>query len=220
MVRFKTFRKALKHIEKIYITDIQEEKTFSFEKAIYNTKTREYIFFDADGDRGIDFVIHQYGISLIVRENTPDDEFVFLVNMKGDKQYRMKFIMEDGYSFFVADEYTKENIEAVIRSIPKYLCSLKSKRVKVMKSTRHEAFSMWNYDTDNEDSVITETFFIDDFDYEVKVLSGLPIIHFLDKRSDVSAKALGVEFIVGDENDKNGIVVGVGNGEYLLKIVD
>lgn len=220
MVRFNTFRKALKHIEKIYITDIQEEKTFSFEKAIYNTKTREYIFFDADGDQGIDFVIHQYGISLIVRENTPDDEFVFLVNMNGGKQYRMKFIMEDRYSFFVADEYTKENVESVIRAIPKYLCSLKSKRVKVMKSTDHEAFSMWNYDTDNEDSVITETFFIDDFDYEVKVWSGLPVISFIDKRSDVSAEALDVQFICGDANDKNGVIVGVGNGEYILTIIN
>lgn len=220
MVRFKTLNKALKHIKMINITDVQEGKTFSFEKASYDIKTREYIFFDGDGNQGVDFIIPRRGISLISRENTPDDEFVFLINMRGGKQYRLKFTMEDGYSFFVADKYTKENVEAIIKSIPKYLCDLKNKQVKVMRSTRHEAFSVWNYDADSEDSVITEKFTINDFDYEVKVLSGLPVIHFIDKCSDVSAKALGVEFIVGDENDKNGVVVGVSDGEFVLKNID
>lgn len=222
MVRFKTFRKALKHITKINVTDIQTEQTSNFEKAVYDFRKKEYAFLNADGIDGVDFVIRQRDISLITRKNTddPDNEFVFLINTKDGKQYGFTFFMEDGYSFFVADEYTKENIEAVIRSIPKYLCSLKNKRIKVMKSTNHEAFNTWNYDTDNEDSVITETFIIDDFDYEVKVLSRLPVIHFIDKRSDVFAKALGVEFICGDANDKNGIVVGTPTGEYILNIVN
>ena len=220
MVRFKTFRKALKHIKIIEITDIQTEQTSNFEKAVYDFRKKEYAFLNADGNQGIDFIINRRGISLISRENTPDDEFVFLINMNDGKQYRLKFTMQDGYSFFAASEYEKENIEAVVKSIPKYLCSLKDKQVKIMKSTRHEAFSTWNHNTYGEDSVVTETFFINDFDYEIMVLSGLPVIHFIDKCNDVSAKALGVEFIVGDANDKNGVVVGVGNGEYLLKAIN
>lgn len=220
MVRFKTFRKALNHIKRIDIIDIQTEQTSNFEKAVYDFRKKEYAFLNADGIDGVDFIIPRRGISLISKENTPDDEFIFLINMRDGKQYRLKFTMQDGCSFFVATEYEKENVEAVIRSAPKYLCSLKDKQVKIMKSTRHEAFSMWNYDTDSEDSIVTETFFIDDFDYEVKVLSGLPVIHFIDKRSNVSAKALGVEFIVGNENDKNGIIVGVSDGEYVLKPVN
>lgn len=220
MVKFRTFRKALNHVKKIDITDLQEEKTFSFEKAVYDPRTREYIFFDVDGNQGIDFIIHRNGISLISRENTPDDEFVFLINMRGGRQYRLKFVMQDGYSFFVADKYTKENVEAVVKAIPKYLCSLKDKQVRIMKSTRHEAFSTWNYDTDSEDSVITQTFFIDDFDYEVKVMSGLPTISFIDKSSDVSAQALDVKFICGNGNDKNGVIIGVTDGEFILTAVD
>lgn len=220
MVRFKTFRQALNHVKKIDITDLQEEKTFSFEKAVYDPRTREYIFFDVDGNQGIDFIIHRNGISLISRENTPDDEFVFLINMRGGRQYRLKFTMQDGYSFFVADKYTKENVEAVVKAIPKYLCSLKDKQVRIMKSTRHEAFSTWNYDTDSEDSVITQTFFIDDFDYEVKAMSGLPVISFIDKSSDVSAQALDVKFICGNANDKNGVIIGVCDGEFILTAVN
>lgn len=221
MVRFGTFRKALKHIKKINMTDIQADNSFTFEKASYDPQKREYIFWDVDGNQGIDFVISQRGISLISRENTNDpDEFVFLINMKNGKQYGMTFFMEDGYSFFVADKYTKENVEAVVKAIPKYLCSLKDKQVRIMKSTRHEAFSTWNYDTDSEDSVITQTFFIDDFDYEVKVMSGLPTISFIDKSSDVSAQALDVKFICGNGNDKNGVIIGVTDGEFILTAVD
>lgn len=220
MVRFKTFRQVLNHVKKIDITDLQEEKNFSFEKAVYDPRTREYIFFDVDGNQGIDFIIHRNGISLISRENTPDDEFVFLINMRGGRQYRLKFTMQDGYSFFVADKYTKENVEAVVKAIPKYLCSLKDKQVRIMKSTRHEAFSTWNYDTDSEDSVITQTFFIDDFDYEVKAMSGLPVISFIDKSSDVSAQALDVKFICGNANDKNGVIIGVCDGEFILTAVN
>ena len=222
MVRFKTFRKALKHITKINITDIQTGETSNFEKAVYDYKKREYSFLNVDGIDGVDFVIRQRDIALITRKNTddPDNEFVFLINTKDGKQYGVTFFMKDGYSFFVATDYERENVESVVRAIPKYLCSLKDKQVKVMRSTRHEAFNTWNYDTDSEDAVITEKFTINDFDYEVKVLSGLPIVHFIDKRSDVSAKALGVEFIVGDVNDKDGIVVGTDTGEYILKIVN
>ena len=220
MVRFKTFRKALNHIKRIDITDIQAEQTSNFEKAIYNFRKKEYAFLNTDGIDGVDFIIPRRGISLISRENTPDDEFVFLINMRDGKQYRLKFTMQDGYSFFAASEYERENVEAIARSAPKYLYSLKGKRVKIMKSTRHEAFSIWNHNNDGEDSVVTETFFINDFDYEIKVLSGLPVIHLIDKCSDVSAKALGVEFIVGDANDKNGVVVGTSTGEFILTVVE
>lgn len=221
MVKFKTFRMALKHIKKINITDIQADNSFTFEKAIFNYRTREYEFLDVDGNQGIDFVLSQHGISLITREPTDDDnEFVFLINMKNGKQYGITFFMKDGYSFFVSDEHEKENISAVLTSIPKYLCGLKNKQVKIMKSTRHEAFDVWNDNSDNEDYVVTESFLIDDFDYEIEVRSGLPVIDFIDKRSDVSAKAIDVKFICGNENNKNGVIVGVCDGEFILTAIE
>lgn len=221
MVRFKTFRKALKHIKKINITDILADNSFSIERAFFNSKTKEYTFLNVDGNEGVDFLFHQYAISSIMRENTddPDNEYIFLVNMRDGRQYGMTFFMEDGYSFFATSEYEKKNIEEVIKSIPKYLCDFKGKQVKIMKSTNHEAFTVWNDNADTEDSVVTETFFIDDFDYEVKLWSGLPIINFIDNRSDVSAKALDVQFICGDANDKDGVIVGVSDGEYILKAI-
>lgn len=222
MVKFRTFCKALKHIKKINITDIQADNSFTFEKASFDPKTKEYVFWNVDGIDGVDFVIRQHDISLISRENTddPDNEFIFLINMKGGKQYGMTFFMKDGYSFFVSDRYEQENVKSVLTAIPKYLCGLKGKRVKVMKSTDHEAFSVWNDSNDNEDYVVTQTFFIDDFDYEVKVMSGLPVINLIDKSSDVSAQALDVKFICGNANDKNSIIVGVCDGEFILTAVD
>lgn len=221
MIKFRTFRKALKHIKKINMTDIQADNSFTFEKASYDPQKREYIFWDVDGNQGIDFVISQRGISLISRENTNDpDEFVFLINMKNGKQYGMTFFMEDGYSFFVSDRYEQENVKSVLTAIPKYLCDFKGKRIKIMKSTDHEVFSTWNNSNDNEDYVVTQTFFVDDFDYEVKVVSGLPIVNFIDKCSDVSAQALDVKFICGNGNDKNGVIIGVTDGEFILTAVD
>ena len=222
MVKFGTFRKALKHIRKINMTDIQADNSFTFEKATFDPQKREYIFWNVDGNQGVDFVISQRGISLITREATddPDNEYVFLMNMKNGKQYGITFFMEDGYSFFVSDEHERENIEAVLTAIPKYLCDFKGKRVKVMKSTNHEAFSTWNDSNDSEDYVVTQTFFIDNFDYEIKTVSGLAVVNFIDKCSDVSAKALDVKFICGNENDKNGVIVGVCDGEFILTAVN
>lgn len=102
MIRFKTFRKALKHIKGISITDIQTEQTSNFEKAVYDFRKKEYAFLNVDGIDGVDFVIRQRDIFLITRENTddPDNEFVFLINTRDGKQYRFTFFMEDGYSFF------------------------------------------------------------------------------------------------------------------------
>lgn len=221
MVKFRTFRKALKHVKKINITDIQADNSFTFEKAIFNSRTKSYEFLDVDRNQGIDFVISQRGISLITREPTddPDNEYVFLINMKDGKQYGVTFFMKDGYSFFVSDEHEKENVSAVLTAIPKYLCDFKGKRVKVMKTTNHEAFSVWNDSNDNENYVVTETFFVDDFDYEIEVRSGLPVIDFIDKRSNVSARAIDVKFICGNENDKNGVIVGVCDGEFILSPV-
>lgn len=222
MIRFRTFRKALKNIKKINITDIQKDNSFTFEKATFDPQKREYIFWDVDGNQGIDFVISQRGISLITREATddPDNEYVFLMNMKNGKQYGITFFMEDGYSFFVSDEHEKENVSAVLTAIPKYLCDFKGKRVKVMKTTAHEAFSVWNDSNDNEDYVVTQTFLVDNFDYEIEVRSGLPVIDFIDKRSDVSARAIDVKFICGNENDKNGVIVGVCDGEFILTAIE
>lgn len=163
MIKFRTFRRALKHTTKINVTDIQADNSFSFEKASFDPKTKEYVFWNVDGIDGVDFVIRQHDISLITRKNTndPDNEFVFLINMKNGKQYGMTFFMKDGYSFF-----------------------------------------------------------IDDFDYEVKVMSGLPTISFIDKSSDMSAQALDVKFICGNANDKNGVIIGICDGEFILTAVN
>lgn len=218
MVKFKTFRKSLKHTKMVYITDIQTGETFSFEKAVYDFRKKEYAFLNVDGNEGVDFLIRQRDISLIVRETTPDDEFIFLINTKGGRQYRVKFVMQDGYSFFVPDRYEKENIKSVITAVPKYLYGFKGKRVKITKTTNTEAFSTWNPNNDNEDYVATESFVISDFDYEVKTLSGLAIVDLLDKDNTTYAKVLGAIFVVGDTT--NGVMIGVNDGDYILKIVD
>ena len=86
--------------------------------------------------------------------------------------YAMEFFMRDGYSFFAANDCERENIEAIIKAVPKYLCDFKGKSVVVRKSINHEAFSTWNPDNDNEDLLIVEKFVISDFDYGVRKKSG------------------------------------------------
>ena len=123
---------------------IKVAKTASFDR-----KTKQFCFFDEKGNVIVKF--NQYDTRLISRVLTDDSRFIFLIILKNDVDYKMEFHMRDGYSFFVADEYLKENIKSVIKSVPKYLCDFKGKRVRVSKTTAHYAFSTWNADNDSED---------------------------------------------------------------------
>ncbi len=91
MLNLRAFRKALKYAKKIEVTEILHKDTFSVKKAIFDTKTKEFVFLDAGGNKGIDFVINQHEISSITRENAPADKFIFWLNIKGGEQYRIKF---------------------------------------------------------------------------------------------------------------------------------
>lgn len=217
MIRFRTFKSALGKIKSINIQKAPETEKLIAKRACFDKNTKQYKFYDKKGNEIVKF--HQYDVRIISRISTDDDKFEFLVSLKDDIDYRMEFNMRDGYSFFVTDEYLKENIEAVIKAVPKYLCDFKGKRVRVLKSTEHSAFSTWNADNDSEDSIVTESFIINNFDYEVERMSGLAVVDLLDKDNITYAKALDVTFIVGDIN-ANGVVIGVNNGEYVLKIVD
>lgn len=90
MLNLKIFRKALKHAKKIEIRETLHKDTFSVKKAIFDIKTKEIVFLDANGNKGVDFVINQHGISSITRENAPDDKFIFGLNMRGGEQYQIK----------------------------------------------------------------------------------------------------------------------------------
>lgn len=216
MVKFGTLKKALGKIESVDIQKIPDTRIEVAKTASFDRKTKQFRFFDGKGNVIVKF--NQYDVRLISRVLTDDDKFVFLVILKNDVDYKMEFHMRDGYSFFVTDEYLKENIEAVIKAVPKYLCDFKGKRVRVLKSTEHSAFSTWNADNDSEDSVVAESFVINDFDYEVKVMSGLAVVDLLDKDNTAYAKAFGVTYIVGDTTD--GVVIGVDDGDYILKIIE
>lgn len=217
MVKFRTFKNALGKIESIDIQKVPETEKLIAKRACFDKNTKQYKFYDKKGNEIVKF--HQYDVRIISRILTDDNRFEFLLSLKDDIDYRMEFNMRDGYSFFVTDEYLKENIEEVIKAVPKYLCEFKGKCVRVLKTTEHSAFSTWNADTDSEDSIVTESFVINNFDYEVERMSGLAVVDLLNKDNTTYAKALGVTFIVGDIN-ANGVVIGVNNGEYVLKIVD
>lgn len=216
MVKLRTFKKALEKIESVDIRKVPDTRVEVAKTASFDRKTKQFCFFNEKGNVIVKF--NQYDVRLISRVLTDDDKFVFLVILKNDVDYKMEFHMRDGYSFFVADEYLKENIGAVIKAVPKYLCDFKGKRVRVLKTMEHSAFSTWNADNDTEDSVVAESFVIGNFDYEVKTMSGLAVVDLLDKDNTSYAKALGVTYIVGDTKD--GVMIGVDDGDYLLKILE
>lgn len=93
MIKLRLFRKALKRAKRIDITETISKDTYSVEKAVFDMGTKEFQFIDVNQMEGIDFVINQCDISSIIGGNTSDDEFVFLINLKGGKQYRIKFTM-------------------------------------------------------------------------------------------------------------------------------
>ncbi len=90
MLNLRVFRKALKYAKKIEVTETLNKGTFSVKKAIFDTKAKEIVFLDANGNKGVDFVINQHGISSIIRKNASADKFIFWLNMKGGEQYQIK----------------------------------------------------------------------------------------------------------------------------------
>lgn len=222
MVRFKTIRKALEKIESVTIQKVPDTDKAIAKRACFDKNTKQYKFFDNKGNEIVKF--HQYDVRSISRLLTDDNDnkFEMLVSLKNDIDYKMEFFMRDGYSFFAANDCERENIEAIIKAVPKYLCDFNGKRVVVRKSINHEAFSTWNPDNDNEDLLIVEKFIISDFDYGVRKKSGLAVVDFFDKscNSYAGATAIDIKFIIGDANDKNGIIIGTPDGEYVLTAVD
>lgn len=220
MIKFKTIRKALEKIESVTIQKVPDTDKAIAKRACFDKNTKQYKFFDNKGNEIIKF--HQYDVRRISRLLTDDDKFEMLVSLKNDIDYKMEFFMQDGYSFFAANDCERENIEAIIKAVPKYLCDFKGKSVVVRKSINHEAFSTWNPDNDNEDLLIVEKFIISDFDYGVRKKSGLAIVDFFDKscNSYNKATAIDIKFIIGDANDEDGVIIGTPDGEYVLTAVN
>lgn len=220
MIRFKTFRKALEKIESVSIQKIPDYKEIITAKtACFDFKARKFRFFDENGMELVKF--YQNEVSIISRVDTDDSEFKFFISLKNGVEYLMKFNMQENCSFFAVNKCVRENIETVIKSAPTYLCKFNGKRVWIRKSTHHGAFSIWDYNDESDNSAITESFFVENFDYEIKKLSGLAVIDFIDKsNSRIYGKALDVTFIVGDADDVNGVIIGTSSGEYVLKAVD
>lgn len=217
MVKFKTFKRAFGKIESATVQKVSEDKVSTAKSVSFDKKTKQFGFFDGKGNVILKF--YQYDLKRISRLLSEDNRFVFRVVLKDDSEYRMEFFMKDGYSFFNADKNSKENIEAVIKSIPAYLCNFKGKHTLIKKTLYNEAFSVWNADCDSEDSVISESFVINDFDYEVQTLSGLAVISFIDRANgNTYAKALDTVYIAGDITD--GVIVGCRNGEFILNAAE
>lgn len=216
MVRFKTIRNALEKIESVTIQKVPDTDKAIAKRACFDKNTKQYKFFDNKGNEIVKF--HQYDVRSISRLLTDDNKFEMLVSLKNDIDYRMEFFMRDGYSFFAANDCERENIEAIIKAVPKYLCDFKGKSVVVRKSINHEAFSTWNPDNDNEDLLIVEKFVISDFDYGVRKKSGLAVVDFLDKSTVTNNKATAIDvtFVVSDTDNEGTIIVGTTLGEFLL----
>ncbi len=215
MVKFKTFKGALGKIESINIQKVPETEKLIAKRAIFDKNTKQYKFFDKKGNEIVRF--HQYDVKLISRIVSDDDKFEFLICLNDDLDYKMEFNMQDGYSFFAADKYERENIEEVIKAAPKHLCSLKGKRVVVRKSINHEAISFWNAASDSEDFLVMEKFTINDFDYRVRKKSGLATIDLFDK-SDTNNKATAFDviFVVSDTDNEGSVIIGTTMGEFSL----
>lgn len=220
MVKFRTFKKALGKIESVIIQEIPTYKEIVVAKTAYfDPKVRKFRFFDENGTELVKF--YQSEVLIISRVDTDDSEFKFFISLKNGVEYLMKFNMQEDYSFFAINKCIRENIETVIKSAPKYLCEFTGKRVWIRKSTHHGAFSTWDYNDESDNSTVTESFLVDNFDYEIKKLSGLAVVDFIDKsNSRTYGKALDVTFIVGDADDVNGVIVGSSSGEYILKTIN
>lgn len=214
MVKVNTLKKALRRAESIMIREIPDTEIKTAKSAAYDAKTKGFSFYDEKCNVIVKF--SRYDIRTISRILTDDNVYKFLISLKNDVDYEMEFIMQEGFSFFVSDTAVKENIETVVKVIPKYLSDFKENRVVVKKNSYNEAFSVWNVEYDSEDFTVTENFVINDFDYEVKVISGLAVVSLIDKSdSDTYAQALDVMCISG--NSDNCVILGCRNGNYCLK---
>lgn len=223
-----TFVRLLKNSNKIKGIDISYNFTDDVIHAdkIKYVKARKTIYFNNADEKAVIAPFHIRDIQKISRVDVGNaNKYKFLLQLKdnalknGGIKMFVDITMKPPYSPYLLDKYEIENYKQVEKSIPKYLCTLKGKTVKVRYSQYSEIFSTYNRDIDGGLNIVTSAYIIDNFDYSVSMESSVPVLKMYNSRNiNICATVLAVCFICGDE--KSSITVGSeNNGEYFLTVI-
>lgn len=227
-MRIRTFIKVINsgRIRSARIFDDESKDFWDVDKIIFSRKNKRFYFNDTEGKNQIEPIISTKDICEIVRAESDDDQYVFIIRLKDDKEYSVLFEMEDGYTPFLLKQQEIDNIIAVQEAIPQYLDRFKGQRVQICKAQYSPVYTVT--DGAAETSMCTERCVIDNFDYTLETVSGFPLVKLLDKNNENFYNiAFGVRLIdgmnydvdKGDYTRDESIIISADNGEFYLKSV-
>lgn len=222
MIKFKTLRQNLKSFEKVIIKSKVTGVEKIAVKATFDKQKKEFIFFNEFDDIVLRFRQYDVLISRIATEDFNDDfnSFVFCVTPKKGEDYIMTFIMRENRSFFIKDEYERENVQAVLEATPKHLKNLDRKKIEVKRLSANEIFTTLG-DDDNEENIMTDRYVINDLRFSVFTLSGVVVIDIFDDNFNGGlSRILNVQFIVDNADKENSVIIGTPDSEYVLTAIN
>lgn len=222
MIKFKTLRQNLKNFEKVIIknsvTGVEKIAT----KAIFDKQKKEFIFFNEFDDIILRFRQYDVRISRIATEDFNDDfnSFVFCIAPKKGEDYIMTFTMRENRSFFIKDEYERQNVQAVLGATPKYLGAFRGKKINVKRFSANEIFTTLG-DDGCEENIMTDCYIIKNLRFSFFTLSGVVVIDIFDDNFNGGlSRILNVQFIVDNAGEENSVIIGTPDSEYVLTAVD
>lgn len=222
MIKFKTLRQNLKNFEKVIIknsvTGIEKIAT----KAIFDKQKKEFIFFNEFDDIILRFRQYDVLISRIATEDFNDDfnSFVFCITPKKGEDYIITFIMGENRSFFIKDEYERQNVQAVLGATPEYLGAFRGKKINVKRFSANEIFTTLG-DDGCEENIMTDCYVINNLRFSFFTLSGVVVIDIFDDDFNGGlSRILNVQFIVDNAGEENSVIIGTPDSEYVLTAVD
>ena len=222
MIKFKTLRQNLKSFEKVIIkskvTGVEKIAT----RAIFDKQKKEFIFHNEFDDIILRFRQYDVLISRIATEDFNDDfnSFVFYLTPKKGEDYILTFIMRENRSFFIKDEYERENVQAVLEATPKHLKDFEGKKIEVKRLSENEIFTTLG-DDDNEENIMTDHYVINDLRFSVFTLSGVVVVDIFDGNFNGGlSRILNVQFIVDNAGEEKSVVIGTPDSEYVLTAID
>lgn len=133
MVRINTFKKICRsrNFDYAIIQEIGKNDIISVDNIYISEKSKRVYFNDENNKAVVTPVFRLCDIELISREKTEsEDEYIFLMFLKDDRIYRIKFFMKEGYTPFVRDEKCIENNKAVAEGINRYFDMIKTRPLR------------------------------------------------------------------------------------------
>lgn len=199
---------------------LEREGEFISLKKMSESKDSQRIYFHAVDEQD-SFHIFKNNIADVDMLTTSRDGYQYsvIITTKSDNDFSFKvhFNMAEGYSPYAYSKNVIDNYKAVRNSIPKYMDKFIGKTVTVLHCTDTPMYRTFSEEDDGHTLPVTDSYIINDFDYEIRydnVAPNIPCIRMYSKSNDkIFTYAMGVHLIVDN-------MIFTADGEFKLSVIE